>query len=55
MSGLGLDRTDDFQKILDQDWIDSQSFQIKSVLGLKNFTVRSFLLDRRWPETLFLI
>jgi len=44
MSGLGLDRTDDFQKFCRSglDWI--QLLRIRIGLGLNNFTVRSSLV-----------
>jgi len=43
--GSGLGRTDDFQKFCGTglDWI--QFYRIRTGLGLKNFTVRSSLLD----------
>ena len=43
MGGSGLDRTDDFQKFCRSGLDQIQFDRIRTGLGLKNFTVRSFL------------
>jgi len=45
MGGSGLDRTDDFQKFCRTGLDRIQFHQIRTGLGLKNFTVRSSLLS----------
>jgi len=43
IGGLGLDRTDDFQKFGGSGLDRIQFYRIRTGLGLKNFTVRSSL------------
>jgi len=45
MGGSGLDRTDDFQKFCGSGLDRIQFHRIKTGLGMKNFTVRSSLLE----------
>jgi len=47
MDGLGLDRTDDFEKFCGSGLDRIQLYRIRTGLGLKNFTVRSSLLANR--------
>jgi len=44
MGGSGQDRTDEFQKFYRSGLDRIQVYQIRTGLGLKNFTVRSSLI-----------
>jgi len=44
IGGSGLDRTDDFEKFCGSRLDQIQFYQIKTGLGLENFTVHSSLL-----------
>jgi len=44
MGGSALDQTDDFQKFYRSGLDQVQFYQIRTGLGLKNFTVHSSLL-----------